>query len=375
MIVGPAHPLRGGIADFNEALATSIKSEGMEVVIFSFSLQYPALFFPGKTQFDETSPPQGIDIRPVINSINPVSWYSAVNKILSENPDLVVVRYWIPFLAPCLSVISRALKKQRIKVVAIADNIIPHEKRPGDKFLTSLFLKSVDAYMVMSKSVLSDLDKFGIKDKKVYAPHPVYDIFGSGEDKSDARKFLGLDVSGKWILFFGIVRKYKGLDILLRAMGDDRIKAMGVKLMVAGEFYDDRAEYDLLIKEYGLKESVRLSPVFIPQEEVKHYFCSADLVVQPYRSATQSGITQIAYHFGRPMLVTDVGGLSEIVINNKTGYVTSISPKSIADAICDYYKNNREEEMSRKVIAEKYRFTWKGFVNTLTELYKSLNES
>jgi len=369
IIIGPAFPLRGGIANFNEALCRAMNAAGIETRIISFSLQYPGFLFPGKTQYDIGKGPQDINIETKINSINPFNWLKIAGQIKCEQPDYVVFRYWLPFMGPCLGTIAKQIKKgTNIKVMAIMDNVIPHEKRFGDKIFTNYFIKQCDGFIAMSQSVLNDLKIFTDTDKKIFLPHPIYDIFGEKLDKSVALKYLQLDPNDKHLLFFGFIRKYKGLDLLLEAMADERVRQLGVKLIVAGEYYEDAASYNQIIEKNNLKNSVILKTEYISSEEVRYYFSACDMVTQPYRSATQSGVTQIAYHFEKPMLVTNVGGLPEIVPHQKVGYVTEINPKSIADAIVDFYSNNKEQAFIQNVIVEKQRFLWSSFVKGVQSL-------
>lgn len=370
VLVGPAYPLRGGIADFNEALYKGFIESGHACRIFSFYFQYPSILFPGKTQFSTGPSPEGISIDSTISSINPFSWIKTAHRIIAENPDLVIVRYWLPFMAPALGSIVRLLRTKKIKVIAITDNVIPHEKRPGDKMLTRYFVKGCQAFVTLSQSVSDDLNVFVPDKPKVFLPHPIYSLFGSSVSKEDARKELNILPHEKLILFFGFIRPYKGLDLLLEAMHDSRVRDLGVRLMIAGEFYENEKHYAELLGKLG--DKVILHTSFISKEKVKNYFCAADLVVQPYRSATQSGITQIAYHFNRPMLVTNVGGLAEIVLQGKVGYVTEISATSIADAILDFYNNNRESEFSKNAQTEKARFSWTSFVQGIIRLYETI---
>jgi D-inositol-3-phosphate glycosyltransferase len=373
IIVGSAFPLRGGIANFNEALCRAMNVAGIETKVISFSLQYPGFLFPGKTQFDTGKGPQDIEIETKINSINPFNWLKIAKQIKKEQPDFVVFRYWLPFMGPCLGTIAKRIKRgTNIKVIAITDNVIPHEKRFGDRAFTKYFIKQCDGFIAMSQSVLNDLKEFTSSDKKSFLPHPIYDIFGKKVDKSVALSHLSLNNSDKHLLFFGFIRKYKGLDLLLEAMADERIKQLGVKLIVAGEYYEDAALYNEIIKKHGLEKTVILKTEYIPSKEVRYYFCAADMVAQPYRSATQSGVTQIAYHFEKPMLVTNVGGLSEIVPNNKVGYVTEIDSKAIADAVVDFYTNKKEEHFTLNTVIEKQRFLWSTFVAGLQDLFKQL---
>jgi glycosyltransferase involved in cell wall biosynthesis len=367
VIIGPAHPLRGGgISTFNERLAEVLQAEGHKVEIYSFSLQYPSFLFPGKSQFTTEPPPPGLTIHSLINSINPLSWLSVGNRIRREKPDLVIVRYWLPFMGPALGTILRRIKKNKhSRIVCIADNIIPHEKRPGDKQFTAYFIKPVDAFIAMSKDVLKDLKTLTTKPSH-FTPHPLYDNYGAPLDRIEACRKLSLDPADKYLLFFGFIRKYKGLDILLEALQDARIKDTNIKLLVAGEFYDDRAAYEPLLQ--AVQDRIHLFTEFIPNENVRLYFSAADLIVQPYRSATQSGITQIAYHFEKPMVVTNVGGLHEVVQDGKTGFVTEPNPAAIADAILRFFKPGAIPNLEQNLKDEKQRYSWEVFTDVLMEI-------
>ena len=367
IIIGPAHPYRGGIANFNNSLADAFFKNGDDVEILSFKLQYPSFLFPGKTQFESSDPPKNIKIKSIINSINPFNWFNVAREVNRKNPDFVIIRYWLPFMGPCLGSIARLLNK-KIKILAITDNIIPHEKRFGDFFLTKYFVSSCDAFVTLSASVLEDLTHFTKSKNKKFTPHPIYDTFGEKIDKSVAKKNLELNINDKYLLFFGFVRKYKGLDLMLHAMSDQRIKDLGIKLIVAGEFYDNIDFYLDLINELDIDSNIILKSDFIDERDVKNYFCASDMITQTYRTATQSGVTQIAYHFERPMLVTDVGGLAEIVPHKKVGYVTTQEPKIIADAIVDFYTNNRELDFEKNTKTEKLKFSWQNLIQTIEDL-------
>ncbi|HIE73310.1 MAG TPA: glycosyltransferase [Flavobacteriales bacterium] len=367
IIIGPAFPFRGGIANFNNALAQAYHDRGDNITLYSFTLQYPSFLFPGTTQYETGEAPKNLKIKTLINSVNPFNWIQVARKINKENPDYIIIRYWLPFMAPCLGSIARLLNK-KIKILAITDNVIPHEKRMGDTIFTKYFIKSCDAFLTLSASVLDDLSKFTKTTVKKYIPHPIYDVFGEKIAKEKAIKNLGLNPEDKHLLFFGFVRKYKGLDLMLQTMADNRIKEMEIKLIIAGEFYDDKKEYTDMINDLGIADNIIMKSDFIPADKVKSYFCASDMITQTYRTATQSGVTQIAYSFDRPMLVTDVGGLAEIVPNNKVGYVTSQNPTSIADAIVDFYTNNKEAEFTINTGAEKKRFSWGSFVNGIEDL-------
>ncbi len=370
VILGSAHPLRGGgLATFNERLARAFAEEGHEVVIYTFSLQYPGFLFPGKTQYSDELPPGDLNIKVKVNSINPFNWFRVGYELKKQKPDLLVIRYWIPFMAPSLGTIASLVKKNRhTRVVAIADNIIPHEKRPGDKLLTRYFVKRVHGFITMSEAVRNDLQKFDIaKEKSAFCPHPLYDNFGEPLSREKARELLGLNPEDNLVLFFGFIRDYKGLDLLIRAFAEPVLKNLPVKLVVAGEFYSKPEPYFQLEQELGLEGRIVWHTDFIPNEKVREYFCAADLVAQTYKSATQSGVTQVAYHFEVPMLVTRVGGLPEMVPHLKAGYVMDVEPAAIAEAIADYFGSNRQEAFSIFIKEEKKRFSWKNLVNAIIE--------
>jgi len=367
IIIGPAHPLRGGLATFNQRLAKQFTDEGHNCSVVSFSLQYPSFLFPGTTQYSNDPAPKNVTIHTLINSINPLNWLRVGRKLKKWKPDLIIVRYWLPLMGPALGTILRQIRKNKhTKIVCIADNVIPHEKRIGDAAFTNYFLKTPDAFITMSEKVLNDLRKFTNKPAQL-VQHPLYDNFGQAISKSEARKFLGLDQSDKIILFFGFIRQYKGLDLLLKAMADERIKKENIQLLIAGEFYEDEKPYLQLIKENNLEEQVILKTSFIPDNEVKYYLCSSDCVVQPYRNATQSGVTPLAYHFEKPMIVTNVGGLPSLVPHEKVGLVCEPQPVSIADAILKFYQSG-EQYFIPNLRREKQKFSWHHLVNEIFRL-------
>ena len=373
IIVGPAFPLRGGIANFNESLCREFVKAGHDTQIYSFSLQYPSLLFPGTTQYETGKPPSDISIKTIINSINPFNWINSALKIKKQKPDLVIVRFWIPFMGPCLGTIMRIVKfNTKIKVIAVTDNVIPHEKRFGDSFFTRYFVKSCQGFVAMSKAVLNDLNNFTNNQHKAFIPHPIYDTFGEKVTKHDALQKLKLDPQKHYILFFGFIRQYKGLDLLLKAMADEHIKKLNITLIVAGEFYESPEPYLQLIQKHQLEQHLILNTYYIHSDLVKYYFCAADLIVQPYHTATQSGVTQIAYHFERPMLVTNVGGLAEMVPHQLCGYVADRDPQQIANYIKDFYLESRETEMVKNTIQEKKNFSWKAMVDGILDLYHKI---
>ena len=369
ILVGTAYPFRGGIAAFNERLAWCFQKQGYEVEIWTFTVQYPDFLFPGKTQLSTEPEPQGLAIKRVFNSVNPFNWIKVGRRLRKADADLVVMRFWIPYMAPSHGVVARmARKNKKTKVVAVLDNVIPHEKRFGDTLLTKFFLKSIDAGVTMARAVMQDAHRLAPQLKTSYCPHPLYDHFGEKVSREEALAFLNLDPKDHYILFFGIIRDYKGLDLLLQAMTDPRLRDKNVKAIVAGEFYNNDEKYHALEKQLGLEGRVVWHSRFIPDSEVKYYFNAADIVVQPYKSATQSGVTQIAYHFDKPMLVTDVGGLKEMV-PDRVGYVTPTDPEAIANALAEFYQDDRlMTAFEQGVHEEKKQFSWDRMVETIVAL-------
>jgi D-inositol-3-phosphate glycosyltransferase len=368
VILGSAYPLRGGgLATFNERLARAFMAEGHQVCIYTFSLQYPKLLFPGKSQYSDEQPPQDLDIRVKVNSINPLNWFKTGNELRKMKPDILIIRYWLPFMALSLGSIAAITKKNKhTRIVAIADNIVPHEKRPGDTMLTRYFIKKPHTFICMSDTVRKDLLQFGIEGNRIRLElHPLYDNFGTAIDKQSARKHLGLPADKHLILFFGFIRDYKGLDLLIKAFAHPKIKNLPVRMMVAGEFYTNAAIYHDLANELQVADRIIWHTEFIPNDKVKAYFCAADLVVQPYKHATQSGVTQVAYHFEKPMVVTNVGGLPEMVEHKKVGYVVSPDSDAIADAIADFFINSRAKLMEDALKEAKKRFSWEKLVESI----------
>ena len=371
IIIGSAHPYRGGLAAFNERLAKEFISEGHSVDIYTFTLQYPSFLFPGKTQYSDDPAPKGLSISRKINSINPLNWWFVGRKIRKMKPDLVIIKFWLPFMAPCFGTLARIIRKNNhTKIVSILDNIIPHEKRMGDRVLSNYFVKAIDGFVGMSKSVLNDLDTFDSQKARIFNPHPLYDNFGNALSKQEAAEKLNLPENQKYVLFFGFIRDYKGLDLLLEAFADPRLKQSDIKLLVAGEFYNNAQYYFDLEKKLNLQNKVIWKTHFIPDSEVKTFFCLADIVAQPYKSATQSGVTQIAYHFNKPMLVTNVGGLSEIVPHHKVGYVVEPQAEQIADALLDFFHNHRTEDFTSNIHAEKEKYSWQQMTQSIIQLIK-----
>jgi glycosyltransferase involved in cell wall biosynthesis len=367
IIIGPAYPLRGGLASYDERLAKEFIDAGFDTSIYTFSYQYPSFLFPGTTQYSSEPAPENIRIKVKINSVNPLNWIAVGNELKNIKPDIIVVRYWLPFMGPCLGTILRRVKKNHhTKVICIADNIFPHEKRPGDKAFTNYFLKPVDGFITMSQKVLEDLNQFAKNKPATFVPHPLYDNFGAIISKEEARKKLGINPDDRVLLFFGFIRKYKGLHILLEAMKilKEQQQNQNLKLLVAGEFYEDEKNYHELLNDPEIKPSLILHTNFISDSDVKYYLCAADCVVQPYRSATQSGVTPLAYHFEKPMIVTNVGGLPSLVPDRKVGLVAEPDAQSIAEKISLYFELG-EAFFLPQLREEKKKYSWKSMTEAI----------
>lgn len=371
-ILGPAHPYRGGIAKFDEVLAAAFAREGHDVRIINFTRQYPSFLFPGRTQYTQVAPPEGLDIERRIDSVNPFNWFRVGREIARERPELVIPRFWMPFMGPALGTIAGTVRRRspETRIIALADNIVPHEHRPGDRLLTGYFLRRTDGVVYMSDEVGRDLDTFAYRGLRAMSPHPIYDTYGAAVSKTEACAVLGLDPTVNYVLFFGFIRDYKGLDLLLEAWALLRARGgtQGRKLLIGGEYYGNREKYEALIRELGLADEVVVHDRYIEETEVRHYFCASDLVVQPYRSATQSGVTQVAYHFELPMIVTRVGGLPEIVPHGEVGYVVDVEPEAIAEAIAAFYDENKAEEFRANIATEKRRFSWEALTGAILGL-------
>ena len=373
VILGTAYPYRGGLATFNERLARQFQAEGHDVEVVTFTLQYPSFLFPGKTQYSNEVAPTDLRIKRWVNSCNPFNWVSVGRKIRKMQPDMLITCYWMAFFAPCYGIIERIVKGNgKTRCLALVHNMIPHEPSLLDKLFAPFYVKSTDGFVALSDSVVKDIDKLDkCRKPKTFSPHPIYDHYGERMSKVDACELLNLDADKDYMLFFGLVRAYKGLDLLLDAMGKMHDKLPNLRLLIAGEFYEQEEGYREQIKNLGLTEKVIIRNEFIPDADLRLYFGAADLIVQPYKTATQSGVTQVAFHFEKPMLVTNVGGLGEIVHDHKMGYAVQPNAESIAEAIVDYYENDRQEDYTQYLILEKEKYSWSILTKAFTHI-KSL---
>lgn len=368
ILLGPAYPYRGGLAAFNERLAYALQAVGYRVSLVTFTLQYPDFLFPGKTQYAEDPAPEGLDITRKINAVNPLNWWKVGRELSQLRPDVVIAAYWMPFMAPCLGTILRQFDPRQTKRIGLVHNIIPHERRPGDQVLSRYFTSACDGFMTLSTSVKEELADFSKAPVKT-SPHPVYDTYGEQVDQVNARQHLGLDPNGRYLLFFGYIREYKGLELLLEAMAKPLIREEGIKLILAGEYYGNQEKYEGMMQALGITDLIVAHTSFIANDEVKYYFGAADLVVQPYKTATQSGISQLAYHFEKPMIVTRVGGLPEIVPHGEAGYVIDQDARELADAVLDFYQKEKAGSLKEGVARRKQQFSWTVFTQTLEELF------
>ena len=370
IIIGPAYPYRGGIANFADLFVEQLMSED-EVNVITFKRLYPSFLFPGKTQFQDNINSAQIIAEKLIDSLNPFNWIKVANKIVTQKPDVVIFSYWLPLIAPCYGKIASILKKRsKAKMLCLCHNIIPHETHIGDTLLTKYLFKSIDNFIILSNNVVNDLMKLRPYAKFKILPHPVYYNFGMAIGKKEARRFLNLPDSEKLILFFGFIRDYKGLDILLEAMKE--LKDKEIKLIIAGEYYSNKTKYDKIINALELQNQLYLFTDYIPTSEVKYYFSACDAVILPYRDATQSGIVQIAMNFHKPVIATNVGGLAEVISDNSTGFIVKKdSPQDLAIAIGNFYRQNKEEQFISNIIKETDKYSWSKFTEGLFDLINS----
>ena len=369
-ILSTAYPLRGGIAHFNGLLFKELLKEH-KVNVITFKRPYPSILFPGKSQFESSDTVEEIPTLPIVDSINPFNWMKVGLKIKDEAPDLLIFKFWMPFFGPCFGTISRLAKRNhKTKILTICDNVIPHEKKPGDIVFTKYFFNAVNFFVLLSEKVKDDLIKLYPAAKNKVLPHPIYSNFGLPVEKNEAKSFLKIN-DERIILFFGFIRDYKGLDILLESMKilQDKIN---IKLMVAGEFYSDKDKYLKLIDELGIKDNLLLYTDFIPTSEVKYYFSAADCVILPYRDATQSGIVQIAMNFRKPVIAANVGGLGEVINNGESGFIVEKeNPALLAEAILKFYSDNKENIFVKKIEKEAEKYSWENFVGGIFTLINS----
>ena len=371
ILLGTSWPYRGGLATFNERLARQFVSEGHEVELWTFTLQYPSFLFPGTTQYSNESAPNGLTIRRVLNSCNPFSWIRVGRAVKRAKPDMLICCYWMAFFSPAYTTVTRIAKRNgKTRCIALVHNMLPHEPSLLDRLFAPCFVRNTDGFVALSESVVRDIERLDRQNKpKASSPHPIYDHYGEPMTKLEACKALNLSADKNYMLFFGLVRAYKGLDLLLDAFGLVKDQLPDLQLIIAGEFYEHEDKYREQIAANGLTERVILRNEFIPDDDLRKYFGAADLIVQPYKSATQSGVTQVAFHFEKPMLVTNVGGLGEIVHDNKMGYACTPDAQSIAADLLDYFTAHRQTAYTKYLKKEKTKYAW----SNLTKVFEKIS--
>ena len=374
VLLGTAYPFRGGLATFNERLARQLQAEGHQVEVITFTLQYPSFLFPGKTQYSTEDAPTDLLISQQVNSCNPLNWFKVGRRICKMQPDLLITCYWMAFFAPCYSIIERIAKRNgKTRTIALVHNMIPHEPSILDKLFAPFYVRSTDGFIALSESVVQDIDHLDQNNKpKTSYPHPIYDHYGEQMSKEEACQALNLNPENQYMLFFGLVRAYKGLDLLLDAFGKVKDQLPNLQLIIAGEFYEDEDKYRAQISNNQLTNKVIIKNEFIADADLRKYFGAADLIVQPYKTATQSGVTQVAFHFEKPMLVTNVGGLGEIVHDHKMGYAVEPNADAIAAALTDYYIHSRQAVYTEYLIKQKDNYSWSKLAESFVKIHNKI---
>lgn len=367
VLIGPAFPWRGGIAHSTALLARHL-AKHHTVRVITFKRLYPEILFPGTSQKETISTVPPVSAEQLIDSLNPLTWIRTARRVSDLRPDLVLFKYWHPFFALCFAALaSHVRRKTRSRILFVCDNILPHEPFPGSRAFARIAFRYGHGFIVLSETVRKDLLSLFPRARHLLVPHPIYELFTGAMSKQKARRRLRIGES-RVLLFFGLVRPYKGLDILLRAL-PFVLRSMPVRLLIVGEFYDKESQYRELLRTLGCSESVTVVPTYVPAEEVGVYFSACDAVVLPYRSATQSGIVQIAYQFNKPVITTNVGGLAEAVLHGSTGYVVSPEqPLELAEAILEFYRKKKEGGFVKNIRREKKRFSWGHLVRAVEEL-------
>ena len=368
-LVGPMHPYRGGIAHFLETMYGGLQRRGHHLEAVTFTRQYPELFFPGKTQYVEGDVERPVPAVRLLDTVNPLSWYRTGEYLRRLQPDAIIYKYWMSFFAPSFGTITRMANRRGIKSIVVVDNALPHERRPGDVLLGKYFLQACDGCVVMSESVEEDLHTLNVQAPVRRVAHPTYDVFGDPEPQAEARRALDLPEEAPVLLFFGFVREYKGLHVLLEALPRVLQDLPDAQLVVAGAFYDEEEPYRALMQKHNLEDHVHLHAGYVPDEAVPQYFSAADVVVQPYVSATQSGVAQIAFHYEKPVITTDVGGLAEIIPHEQAGLVVPPEqPAALADAVVRFYREEMADDLAAGIRAERAKYSWDRLYQAIEEL-------
>ena len=367
VMIGPVYPYKGGISHYTGLMYRAL-SQKYDVTMISYSLQYPKLLYK-KEQRDYSNDSFKIEGTEYwINTANPLNWLSVSKRINTIQPSLVIIQWWHPYFAPCYQALTRHLRNT--KVLFVCHNVFPHERFPLDKFLTKRTLTKGNCFIVQSRQDEEDLKSIIPKANYVRAVHPTYNAFKmQNMTKEEAREILGISDKEKILLFFGFVRKYKGLDYLIQAMPEIKKQLNSCKLLVVGDFGDDKSEYVSSINSMNVSDVIEIHDGYIPDKEVEKFFAACDVVVLPYISATQSGIVQIAYGFEKPVIATNVGGLPDVVVNRKTGFlINSKDSRAIVEAVVNFFKPGMAKMLERGVVEEGYRFSWERMIELIDEL-------
>lgn len=368
-IVSAIYPFKGGIAQFAGAMHKGFENLGHDVKAFTFKRQYPDFLYPGGNQYvSDTDKVDKIASHAIIDTINPLSYFKTAKAIKEFSPDIVVFKFWLPFFGPAFGKIAKLLKKNA-KIITAVDNVIPHEKRPFDKVLTRYFLKQNHGIFCMSQQVQNDLDKWLPNCPSAISPHPIYTIFGEGIDRKEACEALELDPKNKYLLSFGYIRDYKGVDLSIKAL---TLLPSHYHLIIAGESYSSFAPYEAMIRELKLESRVHTYVRYIPQEEVKLFYSASDIALMTYKSATQSGVCSVAINFEIPMVATPVGGLTEMVRNDVNGFLSDdLSPEAISQAIIKC-ETHDQEKLKQGQIELKKELSWETYCQRLLDFSNRL---
>jgi len=369
VLIGPIYPYRGGIAHFSEALFRRLEQRSHEVRAITFTRQYPGFLFPGRSQYEEAPVEHPAPSTRIIDSLNPITWFKAVRQVVRWGSNVAIIPYWTPFLAPALCAIAWHLRVRGVTVLALVHNALPHERLPGARVLGGMFLRTAQGCIIMSEGVGRDLDLLGVDGPRKLLNHPVYDKFGPLVAQDQARAELGISSNVPVLLFFGFIRAYKGLHVLLESMPRIIDALPSVRLIIAGEFYEEEELYRTTIESEDLKEHILLRAAYIPKEDVGKYFGAADVVVQPYTRATQSGVAQVAFHFEKPLIMSDVGGLAEVVGHQEAGLIVPPNdPDALSEAVIRFFEKGWRPRLTEGVRRRKQAHSWENFCEAIESM-------
>ncbi len=371
LLLGPSYPYRGGIAETQNEFAITLKNLDYEVYVWTFKFQYPSAFFPGKTQISKDLKPNELNIERKIHSMNPLNWIKLAREINKIKPKYLFLRYWTPFLAPCWFNIGKRISKET-KVIGLVDNWIPHETKFSDRFLNNLFEKTCDCFVTLSSYVSNQIKQSSSKNI-LSSFHPINNLLPDSIEEKIAYKKLNLNPEKEYILFAGLIRKYKGLDLLVDAFRKISKEMPKLELIIAGEFYDDKRKYYNLIENYKIENKVKIFANFQTKDDLRDLFCASKIVILPYKSASQSGITPLAYKYLKPIVATDIPGLSKQISEDQTGIICKINPDSIADGIKKALAPKNYLKMKDKISTKRKNYTWEKFTLNTIHFLKSIN--